>query len=73
MDHVEPLKRAIHLCGGQSELASKIGRSQQYVWFCLNLAKKLDPQVAIAIEEATQQKVKREELCPRAFAQRASA
>lgn len=62
--HHDALRRAISLCGGQSALAGKLGRKQQHVWFWLNEAKKLPPEVAIGIETATGGAVTRHELRP---------
>lgn len=64
-----PLDRAIDLCGGQTALAKKIGRTQQNVAYWRKARKGVPADVASDIEEAVEGKVTRHELRPDVFGQ----
>lgn len=64
-----PLQKAVRLCGGQTELARRIGRSQQNVAYWLTDAVKGVPaECAAAIEDASNGAVTRHDLRPDIFA-----
>jgi DNA-binding transcriptional regulator YdaS (Cro superfamily) len=61
------LVRAIQACGSQAHLASKIGRTQQHISWCLKNSRPVSGQDAIKIEHATGGQVTRAELRPDLF------
>lgn len=65
--HQEALQRAIDIAGGQSALARLLGKKQGHVWHWLHQVQRLSPEIAIAIERATEGKVSRGELRPDIF------
>ena len=62
---------AIKLAGSQSKLASAIGISQQGVSYILNQAGTISAEVAVAIERFSKGKIKKSELRPDIFGDRA--
>lgn len=59
------LIRAVALFKTQAEFGRAIGRSQQYVSFLLNNAKKIPAEIAIAIDSVTGGAVSKSQLCPK--------
>ena len=64
MRETEALQRAVAIVGSQSALARKLGLKQAHVWNWLNKAKRVPGEAVLAIEAATEGKVKRTELRP---------
>ncbi|GGA80662.1 hypothetical protein GCM10011369_23260 [Neiella marina] len=61
-NYVEPLQRAVAICGGQKPLGIKVGKSQAQVSLWLNRDKKAPANMVLKIEAATG--VPRHELRP---------
>ena len=64
---MEALHKAVILLGSQSALARAIRVKQQNIWSWLHIARKVPAEYCLAIEKATQGKVRREELRPDIF------
>lgn len=64
---VDYLKEAISIAGGQTALAKLIGRRQSTIHTMLHRDKKVSAIVALAIEEALDYQVTKEQLCPDIF------
>ena len=63
-DHIQ---RAVNLAGSQQALAKQIGLSQQGISWLLNEAPKVSAEIALAIDRATQGRVRKEQLRPDIF------
>ncbi|MDE9557746.1 helix-turn-helix domain-containing protein [Xenorhabdus bovienii] len=61
---IKAVKEAVSLLGGQSKLARKIGVTQGAVWKWVNGLKKISPENAVLIVEATNGAVQAHELRP---------
>ncbi len=68
MRSMDALLRAIEIAGGVTRLADALDVSQSTVSMWL-LRKSIPPIRAIQIEDATNGRVKRSELCPHLFAE----
>lgn len=66
-DFETPLEKAIRICGGQSALADKIGKTQQHVSYWRTAKNGVPPEHARAIEIATGGAVTRHDLRPDIF------
>lgn len=64
---MEALHKAVSILGSQSALARAIRVKQQNIWSWLHVARKVPAEYCLAIEKATQGKVRREELRPDIF------
>lgn len=65
---LRPLKKAVKLAGSPSALAAQIGRKQSTVWDWLNIpGRKVPPECAKEIEQATKGQVTRHDLRPDLF------
>lgn len=60
----EHIKRAVELKGSQEKLAEAAGCSQQAISFLLKDAKSITPEMALAIDKATDGKVSKFSLRP---------
>jgi DNA-binding transcriptional regulator YdaS (Cro superfamily) len=60
------LERAIRLAGGQSNLARMVGYTQNGIWKAKENGR-VTPELAILIEEATDGRVRKEQLAPKIF------
>ena len=69
MDTRELVKRAVEICGSQSELARRIGGRvrQGHIWKWINYTRVIPAERAIQIERATEGRVSRYELRPDVF------
>jgi DNA-binding transcriptional regulator YdaS (Cro superfamily) len=67
MHHRDLIESAIKALGSQEKLAEAIGISQQGVSYLLRHAPRVTAEVAVAIERATQGKVRRSDLRPDIF------
>ncbi len=67
MEQINHLQRAIALFGNQSRLADAIGFSQHAVWHALTKARRVSPQMALAIHKATKGRVRKQDLRPDIF------
>jgi DNA-binding transcriptional regulator YdaS (Cro superfamily) len=63
------LQKAVEICGGEAELARRIGITVQAV----NQWKVAPPRRVLQIEEATGGQVTKEQLCPDMYPQQAAA
>lgn len=66
-DAKELFQKAINHAGGQGKLASAIGISQQHVSYILTRAKRIPPEVAIAVDRYTDGQITKSELRPDLF------
>ncbi|KLU14257.1 MULTISPECIES: transcriptional regulator [Xenorhabdus] len=62
--YVSPIYRAVSIAGGQTALARQIGVTQGAVWKWLRGLKRVSPEHAVAITEATNGAVQAHELRP---------
>ncbi|MDC9591424.1 helix-turn-helix domain-containing protein [Xenorhabdus sp. XENO-10] len=62
--YVSPIYRAVSIAGGQTALARQIGVTQGAVWKWLRGLKRVSPEHAVAIVEATNGAVQAHELRP---------
>lgn len=58
------ITRAIEFCGGVMSLAEKINASPQAIYFWRDGKRRLKPEMALAIEHATGERVTRADLMP---------
>lgn len=66
------LKALIKQAGSQSELAASLGISQQNVSRLMTRGKRVSAELAVKIEEATKGEIKRSDLRPDLFNERAA-
>lgn len=63
----DAIRKAVEVCGSQSELARRIGVKQGHIWYWLHRGKKAPPEFCRAIEIATGSAVSIHDLRPDVF------
>ena len=66
---VHPIRTAADIVGGMTELARRAGVSRFTLYKAIEAGLTTSPDLAVAIDDATDGAVTREVLCPRVFAQ----
>lgn len=60
-------QKAIEQAGSQAKLASAIGTTQQHVSYILTQAKRIPPEVAVAVDRVTAGRIAKSDLRPDLF------